>query len=117
MSCAAIAITCCLLAQASENPSRFEPKLVPRAAPAAGIEEDPPAARHNRSVPADDALGAPEGEPERPSPPPNRYDEPTHGRRRDEPETHRRDEPEADAGGSKQKVRPPEILAEALARP
>src|SRR5262245_45062675 len=108
MNCAAIAIGWCLLAQARDNLGRYEPQLVPKAAPAARMEDRPTRARE---VPPDDALGAPEGETQSPSQPRSRYEEP--------PRTHHRDHGEADTAesGSRPKVRPPEILADALARP
>ena len=109
MNCAAITIGLCLLAQARDSSGRYEPQLVPRAAPAARMEDRP--SRGTRDVQGDDVLGAPEGDAETPSQPRSRYEEPSR--------THRRDEPETDVAesGSRSKVRPPEILAEALARP
>jgi hypothetical protein len=109
MSCVAIAMGWCLLAQARDNPRRYEPQIVPKAAPAASIE-DPPA--RTRSARGDEALGVPEADADsarqQPATP---FDE--------TPRTRRRDDSEADtaAGGAHQKTRPPEILAGALARP
>lgn len=112
MNLATIAIISCLWAQAPGDDDRYEPKLRPaQKAPAAAIEDAPaddaplddprakPAShdsgRHERSNAADDdAQEAP------------RY------RRADDSETDERMAP-VDAG-VKQKLRPPELLAEAL---
>jgi hypothetical protein len=110
MNLATWAIGLCLVAQIPQGPSRYEPRLEPRAAPAVKIEDDAANPREPRdAAPADTSLNPPgdELDDKFPAAPRERLDDRAEDRMQEQP-------PNQQAGSPRQRLRPPDILAQAL---
>lgn len=110
MNAVAIAISCCLLAQAASDTDPHRAKVVPRKAPAVRLDDDPapPTAppsksRYSREPSQGEPAGGADNQLRVPAERPAAALE---------PESH-----EPSGQGGHQKSRPPDLLAEALATP